>query len=89
MTARRTLGRLGAGGGPGMGEAIFPRSCGTMFGKTEMLQVGKSNARPQRGSVQACPGAALEVTEPQFLLQLLVCLFADPTRRDRRGETTQ
>ena len=37
-------------------------------------------------SVQPGPGAALEVIEPEFLLQLLMGLLADPPRLDGGGK---
>lgn len=51
-----------------------------------MLQVGAGDARHQRVPVQAGPGAALEVIEAKFLLELLVGLLADPARLDRAGQ---
>jgi hypothetical protein len=53
-----------------------------MLGQAQVLQEGISDARHQRVSVQPCPGAPLEVTESEFLLELLVGLLADPTCLD-------
>src|SRR3982750_607310 len=39
--------------------------------------------------VQAAPGAALEVIEPELLFQLLMRLLADPTCLDEGGELLQ
>ena len=39
--------------------------------------------------VQARPGATLKVIEAEFLFQLLVSLFADPTRFDSSGERVE
>ena len=35
--------------------------------------------------MEALPGSSLEVIEPEFLLQLLMGLFANPARFDRGG----
>jgi hypothetical protein len=51
-----------------------------------MLQVSAGDARHQRVPVQPGPGAALEVVEAEFLLELLVGLLADPTRFGRAGQ---
>ncbi len=51
-----------------------------------MLEIGKGDHREQRVMMQAQPAAALKVIEPQFLLQLLMDLLADPTRFDRPGQ---
>ena len=89
IMARRTAGRLGDGGGPGTRRAIFPRPRRVLPGEAEVLQVGESHAGHQRVAVQACPGPALEVAEAEFLLQLLMRLFADPARLDGGGEGAQ
>ena len=86
MMARRTAGRLGDGGGPGTRRGIFPRPRPALPGEAEVLQVSEGDAGHQRVPVQAGPGAALEVPEAQFLLELLVRLFADPARLDGAGQ---
>ena len=48
-----------------------------------MLEEGVSNHRHERMAVQALPGAALEVVEAEFFLELLMRLLADPARLDR------
>src|SRR3954471_12661805 len=82
MMARRTAGRLGDGGGPGTRRDIFPRPRRALPGEAEGLQVGEGEAGHQRMPMQAGPGAALEVAQAQFLLELLVPLLADPARLD-------
>jgi len=47
-----------------------------------VLQIGEGDQRHERVPVQAGPGAALEVVEPEFLLQLLVPLLAYPAGLD-------
>jgi hypothetical protein len=47
-----------------------------------MLQVSACDAAHQRVSVQAGPGPSLEMSEAEFLLELLVCLLTDPARLD-------
>ena len=54
-----------------------------------MLQISKRQARHQRVTMQAGPGAALEVVEAEFLLELLVRLLAHPARLDRGGQALQ
>jgi hypothetical protein len=54
-----------------------------------VLEVGKRDAGHERVSVQAGPGSPLEIVEPEFLLELLVRLLADPARLDRRSQPTQ
>lgn len=44
-----------------------------------MLQEGKGELAQERVVVQPTPGAALEVVEAQFVLELLVHLLADPS----------
>ena len=51
-----------------------------------MLQVGSGDARHQRLPMQPDPGAALEVVEAEFLLELLVDLLADPACLDRADQ---
>ena len=47
-----------------------------------MLQEREGDERHQRVAVQACPGAALEVVEPELILELLVRLLANPPGLD-------
>src|SRR3954452_1694115 len=76
MMARRISSSDGCGGGP-LGTTFFspPRRL-----QAPVLQIGKGDAGHQRVAMQAGPGAALEITEPKFLLELLVHLFAGPAR---------
>ena len=71
MMARRISGSEGCGGGPA-GSTFSPP---TRSLQAPVLQIGKSDAGHQRVPVQAGPGPALEVAEPEFLLQLLVHLL--------------
>ena len=87
--ARRTAGRLGEGGGPGIRVGIFPPAHPTVLGEAEVLQVGAGDAGHQRMSVQTGPGPPLEVSETEFLLELLVRLLADPARLDSGGQGAQ
>ena len=57
-------GKLGEGGGPGTRVGIFSPAHPAVLGEAEMLKVGASDAGHQRMSVQAGPGAPLEVPEP-------------------------
>ena len=43
----------------------------------------------QRVTMKAVPRPSLEVVEPEFLLQLLMSLFADPSCLDRRSQAAQ
>jgi hypothetical protein len=52
--------------------------------KPQVLQEGEGDHGHERVPVQAGPGAALEVVEPQFLLHLLMRLLAHPASLDRR-----
>lgn len=89
MMARRTAGRLGDGGGPGIRRGIFPRPRRALPGEAKVLQVGESHAGHQRVPVQAGPGSPLEVPEAQFLFELLMSLLAHPARLDGGGERAQ
>lgn len=73
-------GMVGCGGGPGI--LFFPPRCFEAAG----LQEGVGDHRHQGVSVQARPGPALEMVEPEFLLELLMRLFADPSGFDGGGE---
>ena len=80
-TRRRTAGRLGRGGGPGSGGVA------TLFSpEPQVLQEGEGEPAQERVVVQPAPGAALEVVEPQLLLELLVRLLAHPARLDGRRQ---
>src|SRR4051812_43580478 len=85
MMARRISGSEGCGGGPA-GSTFFPppRSL-----QAPVLQIGESDAGHQRVPVQAGPGPALEVAEPELLLELLVHLLAGPACLDDGGQTPQ
>ena len=52
-------------------------------GKAQVLQIGEGDTGHQGVPVKTCPGAAFEVAQPQFLLELLVALLAHPARLDR------
>src|SRR3954451_20035523 len=54
-----------------------------------VLQIGKGDAGHQRVPMQAGPGAALEVAEAKFLLELLMYLFAGPARLDSGDQAPQ
>lgn len=75
--AWRTAGRLGCGGGP---LILFfpPHLC-----ETAVLEERVSDHGHERMSMEALPGSSFEVIEPEFLLQLLMGLFANPPRFDR------
>jgi hypothetical protein len=75
-------------GGRGEGAVcwVFPPTCPTGRGKAVVLQVGAGDTTHQRMLVQAGPRSSLEMTETEFLLQLLVRLFADPARLDGGGQ---
>src|ERR1700759_2214012 len=85
MMARRISGSDGCGGG-GLGTTFFspPRSL-----QAPVLQIGKGNAGHQRVPMQAGPGPAFEVTEPELLLELLVHLLARPACLDAGGQLPQ
>jgi hypothetical protein len=50
------------------------------------LQIGLRDHGHQRVTMEAMPGPSFEVVEAQFFLELLMGLFADPSRLDRGGE---
>src|SRR5690349_16411417 len=85
MMARRISGSDGCGGGP-LRPTFFPppRSL-----QAPVLQIGKGGAGHQRVPMQAGPGAAFEVAEPELLLELLVHLLARPARLDGSGQPAQ
>ena len=51
-----------------------------------MLEEGVGDHGHQRVTMKASPGAAFEVVEAEFFLELLVSLLADPARLDRCGQ---
>jgi hypothetical protein len=55
-----------------------PRLC-----ETAVLEECVSDHGHERMSMEALPGSSFEVIEPEFLLQLLMGLFANPPRFDR------
>ena len=48
-----------------------------------MLEECVSDHSHERVTMKALPGSSLEVVEPEFLFQLLMGLFANPSRFDR------
>ena len=89
ITARRTVGRLGPGGGPGGRDDIFPPIRPAMLGKAQVLQEGIGDARHKSVPVQPCPGTPFKVAETEFLLELLMGLLADPACFDRAHQRAQ
>jgi hypothetical protein len=79
-------GKLGDGGGPGRPGTLFPPIRLVGPSKAQMLQVGAGDARHQRVPMQTGPGAAFEVVEAEFLLELLVDLLSDPACLDRADQ---
>ena len=80
MMAWRTAGKLGWGGGP---MRLFPPLRQV---EAPVLQERQGDQRHQRVAMQACPRAALEVIQPQLLLELLMCLLANPTGLNGRRQ---
>src|SRR5215218_835935 len=78
---RRMAGGLGPGGGPGSGgvSALFSP-------EAQLLEEGEGELAQEHVVVQAAPAPALEVVQPQLLLELLVHLLADPARLDQRRQ---
>src|SRR3954468_2683555 len=82
--------RRGTGGGRGWGGAAGSGGVATLFPpEPQVLQEGEGEPAQERVVVQAAPGAALEVVEPQLLLELLVRLLAHPARLDQRRQLLQ
>jgi hypothetical protein len=79
-TAGRIAGNVGCGGPLGI---LFPPA---RFSETPGLQIGVCDHGHQGVTMEAMPGSALEVIETEFLLELLMGLFADPSGLDRGGE---
>ena len=50
-----------------------------------MLEKGVSDHRHECVTMKALPGSSLEVVEAELFFQLLMGLFADPSRFDRGG----
>ena len=50
-----------------------------------MLEEGICDHRHERMTVKALPGSSLEVIKSEFLFQLLMRLFADPSCLDGGG----
>ena len=60
-------------------DSFFPpRLC-----ETAMLEECVGDHSHERVTMKALPGSSLEVIEPKFLFQLLMGLFANPSRFDR------
>jgi transposase len=69
-------GRLGGGGGP---ASVLP---GMLFPlKPPMLQEGKGELAQQRVVMQTAPAPALDVAQPQLVLELLVHLLPGALRK--------
>src|SRR3954453_18914206 len=85
MMARRISGSDGCGGGP-VGATFFPPP---RCLQAPVLQISKGNANHQRVPMQASPGPAFEVAEPEFLLELLMHLLARPARLDAGDQPPQ
>ena len=73
-------GMVGCGGGPG--TLFFPSRGLEAAGLNERV----GDHRHQGVSVQARPGSSFEMVETEFLLELLMRLFTDPSCLDGRGE---
>src|SRR5690348_4294281 len=85
-SARRSAGSVGCGG-PARGGPVFPPPAD--LPEPQVLEERKADERHQRVVVQPAPSPALEVIEPELLLELLVRLLAAPARLDRRGQYAQ
>jgi hypothetical protein len=74
--AWRTAGKLGWGGGP---LILFfpPHLC-----EATVLEEGVSDHGHECMTMEALPGSSLKVIKPEFLLQPLMGLFANPSRLD-------
>ncbi len=75
---RRIAGRLGWGGGPPPGGAMAVFSP-----EPQVLQKGEGDLAQKGMVMQSTPAPALEVVEAQFILHLLVHLFAYPAPLDQ------
>jgi hypothetical protein len=65
--------------------SIFP-PCGP---EPKVLEIGTCDAGHERGAVQAGPGPPLEVVQSVVLLELLMCLLADPASLDGCRQSPQ
>ena len=54
-----------------------------------MLEEGVGDHRHERVTVKTLPGSSLEVIEAEFLFELLMGLFADPSRLDGGSQRAQ
>ena len=54
-----------------------------------MLKESEGEHRHERMTVEALPRSALEVVETEFLFQLLMCLFTNPSRLHGCGQGAQ
>ena len=54
-----------------------------------MLKESEGEHRHERMTVEALPRSALEVVETEFLFQLLMGLFTNPSRLDGCGQGAQ
>jgi len=64
------------------GESFFP----SRLSEPSCLEEGVSDHCHERMAVQPGPGSALEMVKTELLLELLMRLFADPTRLDGAGD---
>jgi hypothetical protein len=60
-------------------DSFFP----SRLGETAVLEDCVSDHGHERMTVEALPGSSLEVIKPQFFFQLLMGLFANPSRFNR------
>src|SRR4030095_11186836 len=81
--AWRTAGQVGWGGGPVF--LFFPPCC---F-EPAILEESVGDHRHERMTMQTLPRSALEVIETEFFFQLLVSLFANPSRLDDARQGAQ
>src|SRR3954447_18038623 len=85
MMARRISGSDGCGGGP-LGTSFFPPPRRL---QAPVLQISKGDAGHQGVAMQTGPGPALEVAEPEFLLEQLMYLLAGQPRLEGGDEPPQ
>ena len=77
--AWRIAGKLGWGGGPWI---LFFPPC---LCEATVLQESVCDHGHQRVAMKTSPGSPLEVIKPEFLFQLLVGLFTNPSCFDGGG----
>jgi hypothetical protein len=65
-------------------DSFFPSRC-----QAAMLEKRIGSHRHERMTMQALPGPSFEVVETKLFLQLLVRLFADPSRLDGARQGAQ